>query len=224
MSPFLLAGARSSTPDLLNALILLAGSYLIIEKQSHVIGLSLLFTAFFVRIDSVLFTLTVICYLVLLRRLSFKQLIFISVVLGLLATYAFAYEQIPFKHLFLVQSAFERIHQSDYPSYLLTYLHGYLHGIPTLLYSHLMPVTLIFSVSLYLRRSIITSNWLDPIFLPALFAQLHVGLSYLLHPIIEDRFLIANYMIVIFIFVKTARELANDNKRYSQGIGIPTVA
>ena len=60
--------ARSTTPDALSALVLLAGLYCILQKNWMAVGLVILLVSVYVRTDNVLAVLFVLAYLTLVKR------------------------------------------------------------------------------------------------------------------------------------------------------------
>jgi hypothetical protein len=210
LCPFLLSASRSSVPDLFNTFLLLSGVFLITEKYYDLSGIIVLCLAIAVRVDSVLFVLFIAIYLFALNRITAYHLIILGVACGLLIAIVVLSQPFRLENAFFIQSASDRISQNSQQSSIVLYFSGVVIGLQTsLLFSSVTLITFIFAVSVYLKRILLKSKWLDPVMLLTLLAQLHLVLRYILHPVIEDRLLITNYVISIVVLIKTVMDIAH---------------
>ncbi len=204
LSPFILFVARSSVPDLINAFFLLTGVFLITEKKYMFLGITVLCLAVAVRFDSLLFVIVITLYLLSVHKLNTTHVILLGVLCGLFFVYALLYQTFPVERVFFAQAATERIHQENHHSFFFLYFSGLINGLlASLLYSTIVIMTFIFAVTVYLKRIVLKARWSDPALFLLLLVQAHIMLRYVLHPVVEDRFIIANYIIILISFIKS---------------------
>jgi hypothetical protein len=197
LSPFMLETVRMSTPDLLAACLLLAGIYLIIEKRLPIVGLIPLSCAVLVRIDALLFVVPVLAYLSYLRLLSVRWLIAVLAVGAVICVVTFfGRADLLGQMLLMMRSSTERITSPQERSFASLYLRGVMHGLAGLQYSSIFLVMGVACAAMFLRRRLGTGFRSDVHAVTIVAMLVHIAIRYVLYPIIEDRFIIADYILI----------------------------
>lgn len=197
-SPFLLQTARYSSPDMLCALVLMSGLFLATE---YLVGAGLLVAGFaiLVRPDSFIFFVSVILAFHLAGRISRFQAI-ASAAAGALLTF-FVVADPGLLQEFLVTD-------EDYSSTWSTsamarhYFASVRNGIPSIWHSSAWVFASLAAVCVYFRLKH-HDLWGDLWSLLTLLAVTAIAVRYVFHPVIEDRFLIPNYLVIIMGLCKT---------------------
>lgn len=203
-SPFLVQTARYSSPDMLCTAILLAGIYLISESLFPVLGLLVCGLAIPFRPDSaILFGfLTLVLYLN--KKLSLTYTL-VFMILGGTGTFIMIGN-------FCLVKEFVFTTQSYSPSWGTTeliqhYLSALTGGLHSIMISHTVIIILFATMTLFLRKKS-TGQILNDLWSLLIIATLSTFIvRYFLHPIVEDRFLIACYLIIIIGFCSTIRDV-----------------
>ena len=211
--PFLLEGAGSSTPDLMCAAFLLLGSYTLLEKESVPLALVFFTGALATRIDSILFALVLMGYSVFHHRkhrvlvLSWAALTSLGVIL-LYKGAGLDLSQLP-----LVRSASERIADVGAEPWLMVYVKGVVRGLANLMHSGVAFFLIVAVATFYIGSSSHQRTWRNPVPLLLLCIVFHVALRFLLHPIVEDRFIIADYLLILIVLLMTMQDTIGTLRR-----------
>ena len=201
-SSFLIQTARYSSPDMMCAIITLAGLFLIAEYSAG-IGLLICGLAIPVRPDSIILFLflTIVLYrtkkIGLLPSLAVCTTgVFVAVLilgdLGLLQEFLF------------IDSSYSSAWTTT--ELIQRYFLSVRSGLTSLINSQTFIFLFLAAVTLYLRmknREIFNDRW-SPLIVAAIATMVA---RYLLHPVVEDRFQISCYLLVIIGFCKTVSGL-----------------
>jgi hypothetical protein len=211
--PFLLEGAGSSTPDLLCAGLLLLGSYTLLEKGSLLPALVFFTGAILTRVDSILFAVILTAYSAVHHHkhrtlaLAWAALMTLGVVL------LYRSAGLNFPEVFLVRSASERIGEAGAQSWLGAYAKGILHGLASLMHSSIALFLIIAAGTFYVGSVRQKNEGHNSTALLLLLILFHILLRFVLHPIVEDRFLVADYLLILIILVMTLHENHEHHRR-----------
>lgn len=177
LSPPMMDLARYSSPDMLGALLSLAGLVLILQNNTTW-GTALLTMAILVRPDAILILAPVAIVLAWTRKLSVGlAIVWLAAGLGLTA-YLFSDFRVAGEYTFAEANLSERMHL-------------YRDGLTSLLSSYTIPLVVVGCFTLLLRRK---SDLLSLLVWAALFS---IAVRYLLHPFVEDRFHLPAYLIIL---------------------------
>lgn len=203
-SPFLVQTARYSSPDMLCAAILLAGIYLISESLFSVLGLLVCSLAIPVRPDSaILFGfLTLVLYLN--KKLSLTYTLVFMILGGVTTFMVIGNFGLVKEFVFTTQSYSTAWGVAEL---IQQYVSALKKGLHSIMISHTVIMIFFAAVALFLRRKFgyQISNDIWSLLIVAALATFIV--RYFLHPIVEDRFLIACYLIFIIGFCSTIRDV-----------------
>lgn len=201
ISPFMIIPARYSSPDAMSALFTFAGLYLIAES-SVVLGIVLAFVSIAIRPDAVIMMIPICValyksnkvrslYLTATLLLSISTAIVMLSSTGLLAEYLFTTADYS-------QSWTLDQHWSHYSESLIDGLGTLANsGVVIFLWFGVMSIILLNSDNSVVESSRRFWWWILSLTL-CVFA-----LRYLLHPVIEDRFLLSAYLLIFVGFCKT---------------------
>lgn len=196
--PFMLWTARTSSPDMLNALFILTGCYFLIEKEKIITGILLLFLSVFIRPDSILIFSLLLLWLFLEKKISSKifSLILLASIGCMLAF--IRYGEFDLELLFVRQSASNRLAGLGNLT-ALNYLSGLLKGLNSLLYSSIIFLFLfLLTVELFQKSANSLAGYFKKNMLSTLLL-FHIFLLYMIIQFIEDRFIVADYVLLIII-------------------------
>lgn len=189
--PFLSMTARFSSPDMLCAACTVTGLYmLVVERRAW--GLALFITAVAVRPDAVILELPLL-YGAFRDGITTKRHMWITALacvttavwalgnLELIPEYIFTLKPWPGEFTFV--------------GFMTAYFFNLVHGFPSIINSSAPMVMLIFVIArIYQARQISPNRfWLHCLWAGAV----SMFIRYLLHPMMEDRFLISAYLIIL---------------------------
>ncbi len=194
-SPFLLLTARYSSPDMLCALLLFGGVFLLSEG-SLLWGLMLCGLSISVRPDSVLLFLLILLATTISKKLSFMYCLAIASTGIALSLWIVGIDLLK-EFLFTVPAYSKEWSTGELVS---NYIHGLRAGIYSIVNSQTWVILLLGSLGLYIQKQRGFSLFRDYWCLLILASIIAIALRYLLHPVLEDRFLIASYLIVLMGF------------------------
>jgi hypothetical protein len=215
LAPFVLQNAGASTPDLLTALFLLAGMYCLIENQVRTAGLVLLALAVLVRVDAVLFAAVAAVYLARFRLVDRWRIALMASAAVLAAVGIVLRHQEVLAEFFLIRSAPDRLTGVGSGSLVADYLQGAKRGLARLPFSVLGLVTGVGLLTLYARARLGIAPLRDPTSFLVLLVFGHIAVRFLLHPTLDDRFLIADYVLVWMLCLSTVRDILT---AYNRGL------
>jgi hypothetical protein len=201
-APFMLQSVRAATPDLLAGAFLLWSTYLLIEKRSHPIGLLLLAASVFVRVDAVLFALCILLYLFYFRLLPNGWIVAAAVAVVAAAGIVLIPSGV-FGEILVVRPASERLGDSVSGSVASHYLSALRGGLASLLYSNLFPALGVACAAILMRVRLGWGVRKDGPTVMIVLMLVHIALRLILHPIVEDRFLIADYIVIAICALTT---------------------
>ncbi|MEW6511982.1 MAG: hypothetical protein AB1428_13605 [Bacteroidota bacterium] len=205
--PFLLEAAGSSTPDLLCGLLLLSGTYMLMERERVSMGLALLTGGVLSRLDAVLFAVAIVGYVAAYRKARRTTcVIWGAAMIAGIAGFMGLERIDPGRFITFLSSA-ELTAGTAGAGLLSGYWVTLTNGLRSLTLSALAPVVFVAVCTLYIRVSGKPARRLDPSSVLLLVILAHVFVRFLLHPVVEDRFLIANYLVVAILFLKTLVEV-----------------
>lgn len=201
-TPFLVQTARYSSPDLLCALVLFAGLYLALE-HSLIPGLLVTGLAITVRPDAVIVCLLFILALYLGRMASLRIALAVAAASLVLTLLVIGDPRLLREFLFtdadysLSWNTMEMRHH---------YLTSVRMGLPTIWQTSALVFMTLGMTGLFLRRKNPRgSGDLWSMLMVAAMASMII--RYLLHPVIEDRFLVTEYLLIIMGLCKTWQDL-----------------
>jgi hypothetical protein len=108
---------------------------------------------------------------------------------------------------FFIRSAPDRLAGLGSGSLVGDYLQGARRGLARLPFSVIALMTAVGVLTVYVRTRLGTDLLRDPKAFLVLLIFGHVGARFLLHPTIDDRFLIADYLLVWMLCLSTVRDL-----------------
>jgi hypothetical protein len=187
--PFMVDTARYSSPDMLCAFIFLAGVCLVAESSVPV-GLLVCAVSIVVRPDMIILYLFLIQALYLSKKTSVGIATVFSTIGAMIAYLIVGFPGILGEFLFT--------HPSYSPAWeaaelMPHYLSGLIGGFGTVLHSQAALFLVLGAAVLWLRRGQKSDFWS----LMVIACWLTFLVRYLLHPLVEDRFLVSAYIIVI---------------------------
>ncbi len=201
-APFMLAISRYSSPDMLAAALVLAGALLIADART-MMGIVLGSLSIFMRPDSVIFMEVLVITACLTRALSWRAGFLISFLLASLTIWILnGFSLIP-EYLF---TGPDYSPTWNFNSIRTHYGQSLSNGLRTILHSYLGLFLFLGTAGLIMKK---LSGMLHP---RDFWSILPLGLMasllprYLLHPIIEDRFLIALYLLLFISFAASLRD------------------
>lgn len=198
VSPFLITSARYSSPDMMCAAFSLAGLFFISEA-SVIVGLLLFILSIPVRPDAVILFLFVILALYKSKKFVLKSALAFSAI-GMVATLLVIGDITLLKEfLFTLPSYYS---SQSMPGMMERYGRGLWYGLNSVMNSQTVIFSFLAVVTVYLgaKGNKITDNLWSLLMIATLAAFI---LRYLLHPMMEDRFQITSYLIIIIGFCKT---------------------
>jgi hypothetical protein len=207
--PFLLEGSGLSTPDLLCAAFLLMGSYALLERKSLPVALVLFTAAIFTRIDSILFALILTGYSVLRNNKQWLMAVSWAILMTLGTMILFSNTGIGLSEILLIRSAPERTAGIAATPWLSAYSRGALHGLRALMHTSISFFVMVAFVGLYVKSGSREGLWHNAESTLLLAILFHMLLRFILHPIIEDRFVVADYLLILIVFLMTIRSVFN---------------
>jgi hypothetical protein len=213
LSPFVLQNGGASTPDLLTALFLLAGMYCLIEEPARTAGPVLLVLAVLVRVDAVLFTAVAVVYLARFRIIARRRIVLMASAAVLAAFVVLLRHHEVLAEFFLIRSAPDRLTGVGSGSLVADYLQGAKRGLARLPFSVLGLVTGVGLLTLYARARLGIAPLRDPTSFLVLLVFGHIAVRFLLHPTLDDRFLIADYVLVWMLCLSTVRDILTAHNR-----------
>ena len=207
LAPFILQSAAGSTPDLLNALLLLTGSYCLIEGRFRAAGMALLALAVLVRPDALLFVIAMAVYLDRFRLVPRRPIVVMVAGAGLATALILLRHEEIVSRLFIVRPDIARAGEVAPISFVAAYLDSFRTGLIRLALSAIWLALALALVTLYARTRLAPALLRDQPSVLVLLILGHIGVRFLLHPTIEHRFLIADYLLLWTIFLSTIGDL-----------------
>jgi hypothetical protein len=204
-SPFILYSAAASTPDLLSTALLLGGTWGLIEGRFTTAGLLLLALAVPVRLDALLFVIAMAVYLDRFRVVPRPA---IAATVGAAALTA---GLILLRHpevagrLFVVLPDTARAGEVA-PASFAAYFGGLRAGLVRFGFSAIWLALALALITIYARAQLAAKLLEDRITVLVLVVLGHIALRFLLHPTIEHRFLIADYVLLWIAFLAAFRK------------------
>ena len=209
LMPFMRETASISTPDMLCGLFLIMGFYLFHVKQKIVWGTLALLCAIVTRPDSLILVSLIFGLGYFLKRVTLKYILISLVIMTLSVALIIWMSGFPISSLFLNIKTQERLNVSYGNIPLMKYLHSYVAALDSIKFTfvreYLAALLLAFGLNIVLKKGNLTN---ENYFIPTLLL-LHFVLLFLVNPVLDDRYIIANYVIclVYLLFqVKTIGE------------------
>jgi hypothetical protein len=207
ISPPFWAIAQYSSPDALCDLLIFAGFYFLIESNKPITGWFVLVLSVATRIDAIILVLMTLVFLkfapIKSRSVSWPFFIInlsVSCVLFLAIAILLGHFNTGFiKYYALIPSDFAReVSSSPVQNYFILLVKGIYDSrfaaFPLFVLSALI------TIIIRRRTHLLTSDFEAGIILLLL---LNMLVRYLLHPLIEDRFFAAHYLLITIIYIKT---------------------
>jgi len=202
LTPFVLQGARASTPDMLTGFLLLLAVFLLHEKRMGLAGLATLAFAVAVRVDAVMFVLVLAVYVYATRSTSTPRLLAAVALMVGFSAFIVVRNIDSVGQFFFIRSAAERLGSAPSQPFFQSYLHGVWLGLTRLSFSSIAILAGAACVTLYARKTTQGSVLKDPAALLVVLVLVHIVARFIVHPIIEDRFLIADYLVLAMMLVE----------------------
>lgn len=198
-SPFLFTTARYSSPDMLCALLSFAGLFLIVES-SMMAGLVVLLLAITIRPDSAILFVPIVVALYKSKKVSGGAAFVFAIVAIALTLLIIHGPYIVIGFLFTTSDYSTSWSTSEF---IRNYGSSLVSGITSLLSTLMILFSIIAAATIYIRKKsgyeIMTDLWSQLMLaVVATFA-----IRFLLHPVVEDRFLISCYLIIMMGLCKT---------------------
>jgi hypothetical protein len=203
ISPFMVNAARLSTPDMLTALFLLSGSWILLNKRT-VFAVSVLFLlALLTRYDCFLYIFIMLIWLFIRERQRIVR--WWALIAGMIFITIFQFHDILFilKHVFSIMPSSDRLAGSPGSGLFTGFIKSIVNGFPSFFHSQVALISFIFLADIILRRVILHTGWKDPSLLFSLCVYAYIPVRYLMHPAIDDRFLVASYVLILLFFLRT---------------------
>jgi len=207
LSPPLWEIVLSSTPDAFGDLIVLSAFYLILEKNKILAGLIFLLISIWIRIDFILLVMMTIIWLNLTKAVFKKISTMVVLSLSVISVLSFAVIAIQIGDLNLNSITYYSIIPSNLPNQLGTslfseYILLLVRGIHDTVHATVSLFLFLGIVTMsYRRRTLpLKSDFEGQVILLLL---INILLRYLLHPVLDDRFLVAHYLVITILFIKT---------------------
>jgi hypothetical protein len=207
LAPFVLQNARESAPDLAAAVLLLTGSYHLIEGRARAAGMALLALAVLVRVDALLFVLMMALYLDHFRIVPRRHVAIMVSCAGLATGLILLRQREVVGQLFIVRTAVARASDAGSGSLVASYLQGLKGSLIQLSFSGIWMAISLALVTLYARTYLAPRLRQDRPSMLLILVLGHIGTRFLLHPIIEHRFFIADYLLIWIAFLITLHDL-----------------
>ena len=201
-SPFLVTTARFSSPDMLCAALFFAGIFLIMES-SVVTGLIILLTAITARPDAVVLYFLLCIAFYKTRKLNINQTA-IFMFAGVATVLLIIKSPELFKEYLFTTLDYSSSWNAN--EMIINYGISLRDGFTSIPSSQVMLFTFLALATLLLRKRSGVALLSDQWSLLVIVSIASVFVRYLLHPVIEDRFLIANYLVVLMGFCTTMSE------------------
>lgn len=218
LAPFILQNAAGSTPDLPNALLLLTGTYCLIEGRFRPAGMALLATAVLVRPDALLFVIAMAVYLDRFRIVPRHHIVVMVACAGLATALILLRHEEVVSRLFIVRPDIARAGEDAPVSFVVAYLDSFRTGLIRLALSAIWLALALALVTLYARTRLAPALLRDESSVLILVLFGHIGARFLLHPTIEHRFLIADYLLLWIVFLSTMRDLLGASPRETRAV------
>jgi hypothetical protein len=202
-SPFMVNTARLSTPDMLTSLFLISGCWFLLENRS-VPAVSVLFLlALLTRYDCILLIILILVWLLITERRNF--LYWLPLIAVMIIITIIQYRDIFFiiKQVVFIMPSSDRLAGTHGSNIFTSYFSSLINGFPSFFHSQVALISFIFLADIILRRRVLHAAWKDPSLLFALFVFAYIPLRYIVHPVIDDRFLVGSYVILSVFFVRT---------------------
>lgn len=208
LTPFVELNARASTPDLLTALLLLLGAFGILEGRSRTAALTIMALAVLVRVDAVLFVVVMGVFVARAGLLSRHRaaLVVSGAVLATIIVLLRHGEVL--REFFLVRTAPARLAGAGAGPFLTEYARGIRLGLPRIQFSAIALVTCVAVITLYIRRRLVPGLRRDSTAMLVGLIFAHIAIRFALHPTFDDRFLIADYLLLWILFLSTVRAVS----------------
>lgn len=197
MIPLMTDLARYSSPDMMCTLLSIAGLILLFESFS-LAGLSMLLVAIFIRPDAVILLLLVCVALAISKRTTWIQSITLGV-LGISLTILVVKDLDLLKEFILPSVSFG---SGGNTSFADNYFIGLVEGLGSVLHSYTLPFLAWGALALILRHRAGYNMSTDFLSLMALAAGSVMAVRYLLHPVVEDRFNVTIYFLLLAVSLK----------------------
>lgn len=200
LSPFMREAAMISTPDMLCSSMLITGFYFFVILDKSKLSLVFFILAILSRPDVIIFVALIYLWGVKEKKISLKFLI-VSVCFLISLTFILIWiTGFPIGSLFLNVQTQERLTMNYSQIPIMRYLNSYLHGFDNHKYNYIFEYLAALIASFFLgikMKKIGKKNELE--FIP-LFLTLHLIVFYLINPILDDRYLITEYLIC-FVYI-----------------------
>ncbi len=204
--PFMLWTARTSSPDMLNALLIFTGLYLLKEKNKLFEGLMLLFISTFVRPDSILLFSLVLMWLTYDKKITIKMLLAFHVVALAALFITLKLSNFDGHVLFIQQSSSYRLANGLSDLSIQNYFVGIVKGIKSLMYCSLSFVLFIVLVLYGFKKPANTLAQYIKQHKLILILLAHIFILYLIRPNIEDRFIVADYICILLLAFDSTKD------------------
>ena len=207
--PFMVQTARYSSPDMLCAALLLVGIYFISENRFPSWGLLPLSLAIAVRPDAVILFLFLTLVLVRDKKISGIAATGIMI-LGSIFSFLMVGGHLLMDYVFTTSPYSP---QWGAVELLTHYMNSLTDGLNSIMNSQTIVMMFLAVTSLFMRVKMGYSLSNDLWSLLVISSLATFVLRYLLHPVIEDRLMLACYLVIIIGFCKTIREVLPSRSR-----------
>lgn len=197
LAPFMRETASISTPDMLCCFFLLLGFYLFHVKQKLTWGTLALSSAILTRPDSIILVALILGFGYFLKRVTLKYILISLLAMTLSVALIIWLSGFPISSLFLNINTQERLNVSYGNIPIMKYLHSYYAALDSIQFTfvreYLTALLLSFGLNIVLKKANKTN---ENYFVPTLLL-LHFILLFLVNPVLDDRYIIANYTICL---------------------------
>ncbi len=208
ISPYMLVAATEASPNLLSALILLTALYILMKGRVYLF-LFLIFISVLARPDNLIILSFLLAGLILnkdelyrVNRISIILTFVLTIVIALIinnwaGTYGFSFL---FEHTFGERIVAPAEYKSQFG--LLFYLKSFFKWAILLKYSYFSIQLLLFTSTLFMRWISLKEIFKDFKLVILICVVLSIIVHYLIFPIMEDKYFIAQYLFIDVIFIK----------------------
>ncbi len=205
-APFLLPLARWSTPDLLQTLLLVFGAFLVLVKGSPNAGIFMTGLAALVRPDAALFAIALGIYAFRFRLLSGVRAWVLIGGTAALTAFVVIRSNVTSADLLLIRSGFDRVSGTPDATAILLYLKGLKVGIAQIDHSSISVALGAAVLTLFARSKMTKDVWNDRTCMLVIVLLAHMVIRFLLHPSVEDRFFLPDYLVLGILLSSSLNE------------------
>jgi hypothetical protein len=201
--PPIYESARLSTPDMMNTLFLFAGFYALLKTKKISQALIFFIAALLTRPDSCLFILCLIPFCISGKKIPANYLFIVLAFTVCITASLIYYFSFPVNSLGSNIKATEMLHLNGEN----IYWQSYSKGLQAIHYSYILYLGSITLIALCLSVFVLKETIKSDLNFTPILVWIHVIIFYLIHPVIDDRFFIIDYIIAFVLLINVVSKL-----------------